>query len=396
MIRQHPADPIHEPAGFRGLLPALALAVAGTAFVIALLAVESQLGIVVLLAGAAVAVVAAARLGWLRPVGELLIRREDVLGVLSVVGVLVVTLYFHDDHFTLLMVATVILFVLATLGLNIQFGYTGLINFAGASFLGIGCYTAAVLTRDTALPHLLVLLAGGLMAALIGSVLLLPVLRTRGHYSAVVTIAFALLFKTFLEVNDVLGGPQGLSVSGMTLFGWDFNDNIAIGDGFELSFYANYVLLALALLVVAFVFVRRLDRSWIGLNLDAVRLDDTAAACFGLNIVRWKITAFTIGNFLTGVAGALYGMMLGFIAPANFTFGDSLILVSIVLLGGIGNAWGLVVATTIVVILPEKLQAIQEYRFLLYAAMVILILLFRPEGLLPRPLRAYFPGFARR
>ena len=86
-------------------------------------------------------------------------------------------------------------------------------------------------------------------------------------------------------------------------------------------------------------------------------------------------------------------MMLGFIAPTNFTFGDSLILVSIVLLGGIGNPWGLAVATTILIIVPEKLQAIQEYRFLLFAVMVILILLFRPEGLLPRPLRAYFPGW---
>jgi ABC-type branched-subunit amino acid transport system permease subunit len=86
-------------------------------------------------------------------------------------------------------------------------------------------------------------------------------------------------------------------------------------------------------------------------------------------------------------------MMLGFIAPTNFTFGDSLILVSIVLLGGIGNPWGLVVATTILIIIPEKLQAIQEYRFLLFAVMVIMVLLFRPKGLLPRPLRAYFPGW---
>jgi ABC-type branched-subunit amino acid transport system permease subunit len=238
-----------------------------------------------------------------------------------------------------------------------------------------------------------VLLAGGVMAALIGTLLLLPVLRTRGHYSAVVTIAFTLLFKTFLEVNDTLGGPQGLRVDGMNLFGWRFNDNIEIGETFELSFFANYVIGCLVLLGLAFAFVRRLERSWTGLNLDAVRLDETAAACFGYNISRWKITAFTIGNFLAGLAGAIYAMMLGFIAPTNFTFGDSLILVSIVLLGGIGNPWGIAVATTIVIVLPEKLQIIQEYRFLLYASMVILILLFRPLGLLPRPLRSYVPGW---
>ncbi|MCW5699889.1 MAG: branched-chain amino acid ABC transporter permease [Rhodospirillales bacterium] len=396
MSERGPANTAATVPHTRNPLPALAVAALATAFLITLLLVESQVGIAALIAGAAIATIAAARQGLLTRITAGLATREDLLGALCVAGVLVVTVFFHEDHFVLLMVATLILFVVATLGLNIQFGYTGLINFAGSSFLGVGSYTAAVLTMHTALPHLLVLLMGGVMAAAIGSLLLLPVLRTRGHYSAVVTIAFALLFKTFLEVNDILGGPQGLAVAGMDLFGWSFNDNIVIGDDFELSFYANYVLLSLAILVVAFIFVRRLDRSWIGLNLDAVRLDETAAACFGLNILRWKITAFTLGNFLIGVAGALYGMMLGFIAPANFTFGDSLILVSIVLLGGLGNAWGLVVATAIVVIIPEKLQAIQEYRFLLYASMVILILLFRPQGLIPRPLRTYFPGFRTR
>jgi ABC-type branched-subunit amino acid transport system permease subunit len=229
------------------------------------------------------------------------------------------------------------------------------------------------------------------MAALIGSLLLLPVLRTRGHYAAVVTIAFALLFKTFLEVNDVLGGPQGLQVSGMEVLGWSFNQNIKIG-GIELSFYVSYFIVSLIILAAAFVIVRRLECSWIGLNLDALRLDETAAACFGLNIVRWKITAFLLGNFMIGIAGTLHGMVGGFVQPNNYTFADSLILVSILLLGGIGNPWGVVVATVIVVIVPEKLQVIQEYRFLLYAALVMLVLLFRPDGLLPRPVRQFFSG----
>ena len=107
----------------------------------------------------------------------------------------------------------------------------------------------------------------------IGSLLLLPVLRTRGHYAALVTIAFALLLKTFLEVNDVLGGPQGLQVKGMKIFGWSFNDNIEIGK-ISLSFYLSYFVVSMLLLVGAFVLVRRLERSWIGLNLDALRLDD--------------------------------------------------------------------------------------------------------------------------
>jgi ABC-type branched-subunit amino acid transport system permease subunit len=229
------------------------------------------------------------------------------------------------------------------------------------------------------------------VAAVIGSLLIWPVLRTRGHYAALVTIAFGILFRNFLEVNDALGGPQGLRIPGMVVFGWKLNDNIEIGD-VEISFYVNYALLALALCVVAFVFVRRVERSWLGLAMDMIRTDEVAAATFGVNIARGKVLAFTMGNFLAGLAGAVYGMMTSYVAPNNFTFGDSLILVSIVILGGIGNPWGLLPAAIVVLILPEKFQFIQEYRFLLYAVLVIFILLFRPEGLLPRTVRRYFPG----
>lgn len=363
-----------------------------TVFVILLLRVEDQRAIIALLAVGIGAVVLANRLGWLIPVTRSFGERESALGLIAILAALVVCAVFHEDHFVLLLLCTVLLYTVATLGLNIQFGYAGVLNFAGASFFGIGAYTAAVLNQYTAVPRLLVLLIGGLMAALIGSLLLLPVLRTRGHYAAVVTIAFALLFKTFLEVNDVLGGPQGMQVPSMTMLGWSFNDNITLGN-IQLSFYVSYFLMSLIILVLAFILVRRVERSWIGLNLDALRLDETAATCFGLNVVRWKITAFLLGNFLIGIAGTLHGMVVGFVQPNNYTFADSLVLVSILLLGGIGNPWGVIVATVIVVIVPEKLQAIQEYRFLLYAALVVMVLLFRPEGLLPRPVRTYFPGW---
>ncbi len=375
-------------------LPGIVTTILAVVYLILLLEVESQTGIALLLIVGIAGVLAAARIGVSRRVGRSFIEHEGPLSLTTAVAALALAAFFYEDHFTLLLISTVIIYIIAALGLNIQFGYVGMLNFAGAAFFGVGCYTAAVLTKHTAVPHLLILIIGGIMASIIGSLLILPVLRTRGHYSAVITIAFGLLFKIFLEVNDVLGGPQGLSVDGMNVLGWEFNNNIEIGEEFEISFYMNYVLISLLLLVLTFIFVRRLERSWIGLNLDAVRLDETAAACFGLNLIRWKITAFTLGNFLAGMAGAVYAMMMGFIAPTNFTFGDSLVLVSIVLLGGMGNPWGLVVATGILIIVPEKLQAIQEYRFLLFGGLVILMLLFRPKGLLPRPLRTYFPGWA--
>jgi ABC-type branched-subunit amino acid transport system permease subunit len=374
------------------LLPGVIALALASLYLSALLAVEKQSLIIGLLALAVIVALGAYWMGWLASVSQSFADRENILGALAIVAAFAVAAYFHDDHFVLLLIVTVLLYTVATLGLNIQFGYAGVLNFAGASFFGIGAYTAAVLNARTTVPPLVVLLIGGIIAALIGSLLLLPVLRTRGHYAALVTIAFALLLKAFLEVNDVLGGPQGLQVKGMTVGGWSFNDNIELGK-IELSFYMSYFVLSLALLAGAFILVRRLERSWIGLNLDALRLDETAASCFGLDVARWKITAFTLGNFLIGIAGALFGMVGGFVAPNNYTFADSLILVSILLLGGVGNPWGLAVATVIVIVVPEKLQTIQEYRFLLYAVMVIAVLLFRPEGLLPRPLRSYFPGW---
>src|SRR6267154_4619042 len=219
------------------LWPGLIALAAATGYVIALLAAENQALIIVLLTAGIAAVIAAAWLRLLDYASRSFEDHEDVLGGFAILAAFAVAVFFHEDHFVLLLVTTVLLYTVATLGLNIQFGYAGVLNFAGASFFGIGAYTSAVLNAHTAIPHLVVLAIGGLLAALIGSLLLLPVLRTRGHYAAVVTIAFALLCKTFLEVNDVLGGPQGLQGPGMNILGWWRNDNIILVV-FELSFYA--------------------------------------------------------------------------------------------------------------------------------------------------------------
>jgi ABC-type branched-subunit amino acid transport system permease subunit len=379
------------PTNARSPLPALGWAFLATLYGVLFLGAESERAVGALLAGAAVAVALGARLGVVDRIRASIGANERAFDLAAVAGVLAAALWFHEEHFIILMMTTALLLMAGALGLTIQFGYAGIVNFAGAAFLGIGCYTAGVVTKYTALPSFLTLPLGGLMAGLIGSILILPVLRTRGHYAALVTIAFGILFKVFLEVNDTLGGPQGIQVKPLVLLGWNFNSPIRIGD-FTASFYFSYLLLALALMAASFALVRRLERSWIGLSMDAIRLDEIASASYGLDLARWKVLAFTLGNVLIGMAGAAYGHVLGFIAPNNFTFGDSLILVSIILLGGIGNLWGVAVAAAFVVILPEKFQVIQEYRFALYAGLVILILLFRPQGLLPRQLRAYAGG----
>jgi ABC-type branched-subunit amino acid transport system permease subunit len=377
------------------LLTLVAAAGVAALFVVLFLYLEAQWAIALLALGLVIGLYMAVR-------GGLLARVETAasqlpraaIGINIVAGIAIIILL-REEHFALLMLATVCLYVTVCLGMTIQFGYAGIVNFAGIAFFGIGAYTTAVLTAHSATPHLLVVIVSGLVAGLIGSLLILPMLRTRGHYAALVTIAFGILFRTFLEVNDTLGGPQGLKIGGMQIFGWSLNDNISLGPLGMVSFYASYALLALLVAAVAFSLIKRLERSWIGLNLDAVRTDETAAASFGIDVPRWKIFAFTAGNCLAGVAGGIYAMMSGYIAPASFNFGDSLLLVSIILLGGSGSALGVLPAALLVVVLPEKLQIIQEYRLLLFAVLVILILRFRPDGLLPRTMREYFPGWGR-
>jgi ABC-type branched-subunit amino acid transport system permease subunit len=368
--------------------PVMAVVLACAGILTTLIRIEDQKLLAAELAAIVIAWLVAVKFGIAETV-ETSARTHPWTGRASIiVTTLAVLFVLREDTFGLLMLATVLLYVTTCIGVTIQMGYAGVTNFSAAAFVGTGAYTAALLDARHVLPDPLILLFGGLVAVAIGSFLLLPILRTRGHYAALITLAFGVMFNVFLDASDSLGGPQGLKVSGITLLNWDFSNDLQLF-GYEFSFYVNYVLLAGAVASLAMVLAAILDKSWIGIWLDAVRLDETTAAVFGLNIGRWKILAFTIGNFLAGIAGAIYAKMAGFIAPNNFTLSDSLIIVSIVILGGIGNRWGVLPAALIVILLPEKLQFIQEYRLLLYSALVIAILVARPGGLLERRTRRF-------
>src|SRR6478735_8118066 len=168
-------------------LAALAWAGAATLYGVLFLGAESERALGTLLVIATAAVVLGARFGLVDRIRASIGGNERSFDIAAVAGVLAVAFWFHEEHF-------IILLMVVALGLTIQFGYAGVVNFAGAAFLGIGCYTAGVVTKYTSLPSFLSLPLGGLLAAIIGSILILPVLRTRGHYAALVTIAFGILF----------------------------------------------------------------------------------------------------------------------------------------------------------------------------------------------------------
>lgn len=371
----------------KNMIASLAIAVLAIALIGIVLMAENQW----LVAGAALAAAALSaalsRFDVGRGFAAVLNETGAWIVLLIPLGGIAIALALHEEHFPLMMLATVLVYSLACIGLTIQFGYAGVINFAGAAFFGIGGYTAAVL-GSWGIPSLLILVAGGAVAAAIGCILILPVLRTRGHYAALITIAFGLLFRSFLEVNPTLGGPQGLKVEGASIAGRSLANGIEIG-ALQASFYLNYVLFALGVFAVFFLLARNLEKSWIGINFDAIREDPIGASVFGVNVAYWRIMAFVIGNFVIGIAGAIFAMMQNFIAPSNFTFSDSLIMLSIIVLGGLGNLWAIIPAAILVVVIPEKLQEIGEFRILVFAVLVVLVLRFRPGGLFPRALRQF-------
>ena len=201
----------------------------GLIYSILLLGSENQLEVGALVFLAFIVSVVGKKMGLMVSLARAVSEYPRFPAYAAIGGVLITALVFHNSHFALLMLTTVLIYSIVCLGLNIQFGYVGIVNFAGAAFFGIGSYTAAILATHTVIPHLLVLFIAASISALIGSILIYPVLRTRGHYAALVTIAFGILFRNFLEVNDTLGGPPGLKIPPLTIFGWNLSDGLDIG-----------------------------------------------------------------------------------------------------------------------------------------------------------------------
>ncbi|MBI3629954.1 MAG: branched-chain amino acid ABC transporter ATP-binding protein/permease [Candidatus Rokubacteria bacterium] len=282
-----------------------------------------------------------------------------------------------------------LLYVTIGQGLNFQIGTAGVINLAGAAFAGLGGYTVGLLTVRLGAPPLLALLAGPLVAVAVGAVLFVPILKTRGHYLALVTIAFGFIFTILMNNLEFTGGPQGIKdIPTLRPFGFAFSTPIRLF-GVGLPYHANFYWAALALAGLATLAAWRLHESWLGLALNTLRDDEIAARCSGVHVARQKLVAFSIGNLIIGVGGAFYAVMVGFVSPPDFDFGYSLIMLSVIILGGVDSIPGIVLGACLLIPLPERFRFLHEYRLLLYGVMIVLVLLFRPRGLWPAPVRRY-------
>lgn len=286
--------------------------------------------------------------------------------------------------------ASVGVFAIAALGLNVVVGLAGLLDLGYVAFFGVGAYVGAlfagarVTTIDTQLPFLLVVLLAAILAAGTGIIIGAPTLRLRGDYLAIVTLGFGEIFRiTAFNWNGLTRGPNGIAgVPDLAIGSFDFGDRHEVF-GVSLANFANYYYFEILLLIVAIVVFNRMDQSRIGRAWVAIREDETAAAATGINTVRLKLLAFAIGAGMAGVAGAVNVHVTSQVSPDSYTFIESILLVAAVVLGGMGTVPGALLGSTLLFVIPEKLRAFQQSRLLFFGIALILLMRFRPQGLAP-------------
>ena len=281
----------------------------------------------------------------------------------------------------------VLIYVMLGWGLNVVVGLAGLLDLGYVAFYAVGAYSYALLAQHFGLSFWICLPLAGLLAAFWGILLGFPVLRLRGDYLAIVTLAFGEIVRIVLiNFQSLTGGPNGLSgIPRPTLFGLEFKAEGGFADYFGLEhsslhriIFLYYIILALALLTNwATVRLRRLPvgRAW-----EALREDEIACRSLGINVTNTKLTAFAIGAGFGGFAGAFFATKQGFISPESFTFWESAIILAIVVLGGMGSQVGVAVAALVMIGGTELFRDLEIYRMLVFGAAMVGVMVWRPRG----------------
>ncbi len=263
------------------------------------------------------------------------------------------------------------IYVILALGLNVIVGFTGLLNLGFVAFYAIGAYSFALLNTRLGLGFWSAMPFSVLITTLAGFLLAIPALRLRGDYLAIVTLGFGEIVRLVLNNWDSLTkGPNG--ISGITP---------ASILSFEVSGLNHFYLFVLCFAGFSLFIVRRISTSMVGRAWIAIREDEIAAAAMGVSTMRYKLYSCAFGAFLAGLAGCLFSVKMRFVSPESFTFMESVFILCMVILGGLGSIAGVVVGALILVLLPEALREVQLYRMLALGAGLVMLMVFRPQGL---------------
>jgi branched-chain amino acid transport system permease protein len=304
-----------------------------------------------------------------------------------------------DDQYATIGVY-ILIFATVALGLNIVVGLAGLLDLGYVAFLGVGAYTAAMVSGspsspfDLQLPFWASALLGAAVAMVFGVVIGAPTLRLRGDYLAIVTLGFGEIFRiTVLNMDgtsgpDITNGSNGISsIPNLNILGFDFGQEHTIA-GFTIARFANYFLLMLLITLIVVVVFRRSSDSRIGRAWVAIREDETAALAMGINGFRVKLIAFALGAALAGLAGTVQAHVTYTVTPEQYQFAhvvppNSAFLLAAVVLGGMGTILGPLVGASLLYLIPAKLQFLGDYQLFAFGLALVLLMRFRPEGLIP-------------
>ncbi|EDX24098.1 branched chain amino acid transport permease [Streptomyces sp. Mg1] len=302
------------------------------------------------------------------------------------------------DTYTLIAV-NILIFATVALGLNVVVGLAGLLDLGYVAFLGVGAYAAALVSGSTAsafgfqLPFWAAVIVGALASLIFGVVIGAPTLRLRGDYLAIVTLGFGEIFRIAMgnldgtSGPDITNGPNGIpNIPHLELFGWNFGESHNVG-GIVLGAYANYYFLMLLVMALVILVFARAGNSRIGRAWVAIREDETAAEAMGINGFKVKLIAFALGATLAGLAGTVQAHVNSTVVPENYVFAgpvppNSAFLLAAVILGGMGTIRGPILGAALLFLIPAKLAFLQDYQLLAFGIALILLMRFRPEGLI--------------
>jgi branched-chain amino acid transport system permease protein len=328
----------------------------------------------------------------LAPVGTTIAGFSRPIAYAALAGA--VALPFVTNNYYIDLGTSVLIYIMLGWGLNIVVGLAGLLDLGYVAFYAVGAYTVGLLATNFGFGFWACLPLAGLFAASFGVMLGFPVLRLRGDYLAIVTLGFGEIIRVILlNWSAVTQGPNGIGgIPRPSLFGLDFVRASATGGttfadffGFEYAPVQRQIFLYFVIMVLAMLtnlFTLRMRRLPVGRAWEALREDEIACRAIGINATNVKLSAFGIGAMFAGFAGAFFATRQGFISPESFTFTESATILAIVVLGGMGSQMGVVLAATLLVVLPELAREFAQYRMLLFGAAMVAIMVLRPRGLL--------------
>ncbi len=316
-------------------------------------------------------------------------KHKKVWTISFLIMVIILPLILSGNSYYVHILIMASIYAMLALGLNFQMGSTNMVNFAMAVFFGTGAYSSALLAVKFGINPWISSLAGVIMALAIGYLIGLPTLKTKGYYLSLITLAMQTILNQIIINTDALGGPNGVAgVPAYTVFGYSFRKTINIF-GLKLPYGLNYYYLAVVLVIIMAIIAVRLRNSRFGLGWNAVGEDESSAICQGINIPQFKLLSFCFGAAFAGAAGALYGHYISFIGPEDFDFMKSLIIICMVILGGMDSVPGVITGAVFLTLIDEKLREFSDVRMALYAAILLVTLLTRPEGMIPKRTRDY-------